>query len=156
MAFALTFDREAIYAALFALVSPTSVYPWVGTPARRLKLWADVPLDQRPILYQFEGVEETYKWANNYAAPIVTIEAHLFAYINAKDVSIVGSTQINQILNALHNALAPTGADIQRGKNTLGGLVQWCRIDGKIFRDPGDIDGDGLVRVPVLINVNGP
>ena len=150
----LNFDREAIFAALFALVSPTSVYAWASTPSRRLKLWGDVPLDQRPALYQFEGVEEDVTWTN-LANPKVVLQAKLFVYLNSKDTSVIGATQMNQVLNAIYGALIPTGPDAAaRGLQTLGGLVQWARIQGKVFRDPGDLDGDGLAIVPISMLVN--
>jgi hypothetical protein len=37
------------------------------------------------------------------------------------------------------------------GRQTLGGLVSHCYIDGKIMKDPGDIDGDGVAVIPVKI-----
>jgi len=146
-------DRETIFAALFALVSPLTVYPWKSTPSRRLKLWGDVALDQRPALFQFEGTEETYTWSND-VNPKRVLEARLFFYTNCKDPTVQGATQMNQILTAIERALLPTGKDLAGvGRQTLGGLVQHCRIEGKVFRDPGDLDGDGMARVPVFITV---
>jgi hypothetical protein len=37
------------------------------------------------------------------------------------------------------------------GRQTLGGLVSHCWIDGKIMKDSGDIDGDGIAVIPVKI-----
>ena len=34
---------------------------------------------------------------------------------------------------------------------TLGGLVSHCRVDGAVLKDPGDLDGDGLLWVPLKI-----
>ena len=34
---------------------------------------------------------------------------------------------------------------------TLGGLVHHCFIDGKVFKDPGDLDGQALIIVPITV-----
>ena len=48
-------------------------------------------------------------------------------------------------------ALAPTGPDAALGRLTLGGTAYRCGIDGKPLKDPGDLDGDGLLVVPITI-----
>ncbi len=142
--------REAIYSALFALVS--GAYAWNSAPSRRLKLWSDVPPEARPTLFQFEGDEESDEWTGAGDLQLVrTLTCKLFVYINAKDPSVVGASQLNAISDALDAALAPTGADIMTNRQTLGGLVSSCRIKGKRFKDPGDLDGDGLLIVPISI-----
>lgn len=148
-------DREPIFAALFAKV--WAAFAWQNSQAlaRRLKLWGDVPQENRPALYQFEGLEESYVYG---AAPMPkrTLEARLFIYTNAQDMSALASPLLNTVIKAVETALAPDFADpkSQGGMfQTLGGLVHSCRIEGKVFRDPGDIDGDGLARIPVMIVV---
>lgn len=127
--------------------------PWRNDQdlARRLKLWGDVPLDQRPAFYQFEGEVEDWKWTNKII-PIVTIPVKLFAYINAKDPSVIGATQLNQIIEALKNAFTPTGMDAALGRFTLGNRVNAVRIK-KVFKDPGDLDGDGMMMMTVEIEL---
>jgi hypothetical protein len=34
---------------------------------------------------------------------------------------------------------------------TFGGLVSHVWIDGKVMKDPGDLDGDGIEVIPVKI-----
>ena len=55
------------------------------------------------------------------------------------------------MMDALDTAFAPTGTDIGLGRNTLAGTAYSCRIDGKVLKDPGDLDGDALLVVPVKI-----
>lgn len=145
------FDREAIYAALFALITPA--YAWKNTPSRRVKLWGDVPLEQRPAMFQFEGHDEQWNW-NNSANPNVVLEASIYVYFNSKDESVVGATEMNQVLNAITNRLIPSGRDLSTGRQTLGGLVQSARIQGSVTRVPGDLDGDGMAIVPIRLQVN--
>ena len=37
--------------------------------------------------------------------------------------------------------------------NTLNGLVYWCRIEGKVFKDPGDLDSQTLLIVPIIVEM---
>ena len=61
-----------------------------------------------------------------------------------------GATAINNALDAIDAALAPL-ADLGLGRQTLGGAVHDCKIMGVPVRDTGDLDGDGLAVVAVLL-----
>jgi len=138
--------RKEAVDALALLVS--RAYPWKTGPLRRLKLWTDVPLSARPACYFFEGGEDLYTWTET-ARPRRVLEVHLFVYLNAKDGTIIGATLLNDVMDALDAALVPSGSDIALGRNTLGGIVYYCRIEGKVLKDPGDLDGDALLVVPI-------
>lgn len=149
----INFNRENIYAALFALISSQQVYAWKQT-SRRLKLWTDVPVEYCPALFQYEGEDESYTWSQ-MPNPVVTLRAKLFVYTKCPEPEI-GATQLNNIMDALHGVLMPTaGPMLMSGKQTLGGLVQSCRISGNVDRTPGDIDGEGMLMVPIEILANG-
>jgi hypothetical protein len=139
--------REAAFSALFATVS--SAYPW-GVASRRMKLWSEVPAALRPAFFQLESGPETYQWASP-AKPKRTLEAKLFLYFDARDSTTPGATAINNALDAIDAALAPTGADIGLGRQTLGGTAHDCKIIGVPVRDTGDLDGDGLAVVSVRL-----
>jgi len=138
--------REAAIAALESLVA--GAYAWTTGPTRKLKLWTDVPLGERPAVFLFEGADEQHTFGNSIN-PKRVMAVKIFVYTNAKEVP--GAIEINQIMDALDKAFYPAGADIQAGRNTLGGLVNNCRIAGTVFKDPGDLDGDGLLITPVEI-----
>lgn len=140
-------SREAAFSALFAAVS--AAYPW-GVASRRMRLWNEVPGALRPALFQLESGPETYQWASP-ATPKRTIEAKLFLYFDARDPATPGASAINAALDALDAALAPAGADLALGRQTLGGAVHDCKITGAPVRDCGDLDGDGLAVVSVKI-----
>jgi hypothetical protein len=140
--------RESAIAALMNLVA--NAYPWTLGPVRRLKLWSDVPAANRPACFLFEGNQETYSWSES-ALPKRIIEVRLFVYLDAKDPSVVGATLVNNVMDAFDNAFVISGGDVILGRNTLGGTVYNCRIDGKILKDPGDLDGDALLIVPVKL-----
>ena len=141
-------QRETAVQALQNLLA--GAYAWKSGPARRLKLWSDVPAMSRPACFIFEGGQETYSWSES-ALPKRAIEVKLFIYLNAKDPTIVGAALLNNVMDVLDAALALSGADLSTGRNTLGGAVYHCRIDGKILKDPGDLDGDALLIVPVKL-----
>ena len=140
--------REEAVGALLARLA--TAYAWASPPMRRLRLWSDVPLALRPACFLFEGGTETY--ADTATDPAKrTLSLRLFIYIDAYDPSTVGAAQLNDIMDALDAALAPAGPDLTLGRCTLGGTAYRCAIDGKPLKDPGDLDGDGLLLVPITI-----
>jgi hypothetical protein len=141
-------SREDVMAALTSLIA--AAYPWKLGPARRLRLWSDVPSVNRPACFLFEGGEERHSWSAS-AIPKRVLEIRLFIYLNAKDQNVNGASLINDVLDALERAFTLSSSDLCTGRNTLDGLVHHCRIDGKILKDPGDLDGDALVIVPIEV-----
>jgi hypothetical protein len=140
-------SREAAFCALFQRVS--AAYGW-GLASRRIKLWSEVPPGQRPALFQLESGPETYQWTSP-ATPRRTYEAKLILYFDARDPSRPGASAINCALDALDTALTPAGADLAKGRQTLGGAVYDCKIIGVPVRDTGDLDGDGLAVMSVRL-----
>jgi hypothetical protein len=139
--------REAAFAALFAKIS--AAYAWKNAPSRRLVLFDASPKDQRPGFYQYEGGSDQYKWtASPYPARM--IECELYIYLDGSDTTTVGATTMNNVKDAIDAALAP---DPVAGKCTLGGTCEWARIEGKVESVPGDIDGDGLIILPIKITL---
>ena len=141
-------QREQAIAALLGRIA--AAYPWAAPPSRRLKLWADVPAAMRPAAFLHEGGSETYDNAAG-GTPRRRLSPRLFAYIDAHDPGIAGAAALNAIMDALDAALAPAGADLALGRCTLGGTAYRCSIEGKPLKDPGDLDGDGLLLVPFTI-----
>ena len=152
-----TGQREAAVTALLALI--TAAYPWKTPPQRKLVLWSNPAAAPalRPMAFLFEGGTETHTWSNN-AIEKRDIMVRVFVYIDvrgqdANGKPIIGATVLNTIADALDAALKPTGADIPLGRNTLGGTAYSCRIEGGALKDPGDIDGDGIMTIPVRITL---
>jgi hypothetical protein len=140
--------REQAIGALLQRV--TGAYAWAATPSRRLKLWSDVPPAMRPACFLFEGGAETYDNAAG-STPKRSLDLRLFIYVDTHDPRVIGAATLNVIMDALDAALAPSGADLALGRSTLGGAAYRCSIDGKPLKDPGDLDGDGLLVVPIRI-----
>lgn len=140
--------RETAIAALISVIS--RAYAWKTGPVRRLKLWSDVSHSSRPACYVFEGGEDVYAWTENIR-PKRIIDVRVFVYLNAKDSGVVGSALLNEVMDAFDAAFLANGADELLGRNALGGAAYQCRIEGKVLKDPGDLDGDALLVVPVRI-----
>ena len=147
-------SREAILEALCALLAKAQF----ATPingcnswallSRRLKLWSDVAGADQPALFVTEHGETVAYGAENLPGKTV-LNVDLFVYIAAgKDPDCIPARDLNVALDALQACLAPSPGD---GRQTLGGLVAHCRIEGRIVKDPGDLDGQGLALVPVKI-----
>lgn len=148
-------SRETIMLALFSLV--TGVHDFVTT-GRRLVMWDKVPKDQKPALFQVEHAETYSRQSETLRKR--DIRATLFIYTDASDKTVDGIIELNTILDELDAALDPSGADqFSRGRQTLAAqnngvpLVQHCFIDGEVIKDPGDLDGAGLLVVPIRILV---
>jgi len=136
-------SREQIMQALFTLVSGAAGFVTTG---RRLLLWTDVSDSAKPALFTYER-DDTYTNGKNYL-PIVEMNVDLFIYTApGKDSGVTPITVLNPLIDPIDAALKPG----PNGKQTLGGLVSHCWIEGKVMKDPGDIDGDGIAVIPVKI-----
>lgn len=153
-------NREAIFTTLWALneACTFNMNSGDGAPVmsgwklreRKLKLFSDVSSAQKPYIAQVEHNEEAvkvrnlpYRW---------TLGAQWFIYQdNAKIPAIIN----NRILDAIQACLAPKPIDpgFFDNRNTLSGLVYDCYIEGEIFKDPGDIDNQGMMVVPIKLLV---
>jgi hypothetical protein len=122
--------------------------------SRRVRLWSDIPQDQWPACMQAEWSSDAqqttnlpYKW---------TFSVNWIILQNtAKDPKVAGAIENNCIMNGIRAALAPKPSDpgYSNNRNSLGGLVHHCFITGKVFKDPGDIDAEGLMIVPIKLLV---
>lgn len=150
----MTHSRESIMQALVAkLVQARFARPINGHDSwallsRRLKLWSDVASADQPALFITEHGENLGYSAEALPAKC-TLNVDLFIYIAAgKDPDSIPARDLNIALDALGACLAPEPAT---GRQTLGGRVTNCRIEGRIVKDPGDLDGQGLALVPIKI-----
>jgi hypothetical protein len=135
--------RENIMQALFALVSGSASF---ATASRRLQLW-DAPGLQKPAIFMYER-DDVYSNGKNYLQ-IVEMNVDLYIYTApGMAAGVIPISILNPLVDAVDAALAPSKVT---NRQTLGGLVSHCYIDGKIMKDPGDIDGDGIAVIPVKI-----
>ena len=152
-------SRETILNALVAQLATTTftqpigyeqLETWAVPISRRLKLFNEIPAEQQPCLFQVEH-DEDYQQSergNSIGLPRKTIlNVSLIVYFRASD-EYPGGPTINYILEGIERAMAP---DSPQNVYTIGGLVNKCWILGKPFKDPADIDDQGILIVPVKI-----
>lgn len=148
--------REPIFAALFALgqaitwVDPITgeVTGWSQT-ARRVYTADQWGAAYQPALMQAEA-HETYQPRPKFPTKL-TLSANwvgLFQPCLAPDPT---GPRLNTILDAIDAALQPD--DPINNVLTLGGLVSHVWIEGDVFADTGDLDGQGMFIVPIKILV---
>lgn len=119
--------REQIYSALFTALQ-TSLGTRFATISRRWRMPEQVSPESRPALFQVQTGERAKTNANG--EPIIWIATvDLVIYTQGSgDEQTVPSQELNDLLDALEAALAPSpNSD---GKQTLGGKVSHCRLQG--------------------------
>lgn len=120
---------------------------WV-TLSRRLKLFSDVGPEQQPACYLVTHNEQAeYRGLGLYRR---RLNLSLWCYSRAIDFP--GAPDLDTMLQAFE-AVFNVPDNFSSGENTLGGLVYWCRIMGKVFKDPGDLDGQTLMIVPLVVEM---
>lgn len=123
------------------------------TISRRVKLFADVPADAQPACYQAEWSVDEQQVSNMPYKTTMGVNWIIYHCVG-KDKSAIGAIENNLILRAVRDTLAPKVTDPGWPKrNTLGGLVHHCFISGRVFKDPGDIDDQAMMVVPIKLLV---
>ena len=145
----MTPDRETLFAALFALSANVRWGAGTGFEhrARRLRHWDD--LAAQPALCQAEHDEEIKSKPGLPYRRVLTASWVVYHRAGADPAATPASAN-NAILDAVETALAPPPYAPDE-RQTLGGLVHHCFIDGKVFKDPGDLDGQALMIVTIRL-----
>jgi hypothetical protein len=141
-------NREAVYVALFDLVKNL---PGFVITSRRARLVKDVASEEQPALFMEEGPGETVQNQGQGMPPkrLLYVDIGFYARL-AEDKNVAPGSILNPLIDAIETALSPAaGAEDQ----TLGGLVEYCRINGKILKNEGLLDGQASVVIPVEILV---
>jgi len=124
------------------------------TVSRRVQLFSDVATSSQPACFQAEHTSTEGQVTN---LPYkTTLEANWIIYhATGKDKKSIPTIENNLIIKGVRIALEPKPNDpgFHDRRNTLGGLVHHCFISGRIFRDPGDIDDQAMIVVPVKLLV---
>jgi hypothetical protein len=153
-------SREQIFSALFALLgtatfaSPIAGKTTWGGSARKYVDPAQLPMEQMPFLSQWEGPNERYERPGNRLVPVRTLACRVncWARVDSGDPAELGTTYLTLMMEAIEAAMAPDTAGYgSPNLLTLGGLVQWCRIEGTVLKFTGDTDQQAMVSVPIRI-----
>jgi hypothetical protein len=150
----ITFDREAIYAALFNLVDANKASIGLQTASRRLQHIQDVDASNMPAFFQTQVDEGVVQMPNT--PPKFTLFLEWWLYIShappGDTTAPAPSTIFNPIVDKLQQALnLPPGNGI--APQTLGGLVQAVTMSGKIKYADGSLDTQSIVMLPLAVIV---
>ncbi len=158
--------REPIYAALFARVA-AATWAALGPDAitafkltsRKLLHWTDPSIiDSMPCLFQTQRTETVIRERGK--PPIWKLNVELFIYVKTlanQDAAVIPSQQENPILDAVVAILEPSAYPSQKDSPdacTLGGLVNYCKVQGTVENFEGDLGDLGVLIVPVEIVVH--
>lgn len=140
-------DCEPAIAALFDHLKRTVV--GIKTMSRRVKFWSDCP--NQPALF-LRHIGETVEWPNARISK-TTLHLEIWLYSQAgKNPEAAPDVELNALIESVLNAFAPD--DPMTGTFTLGGLLGmagYARVEGKIDRNPGDLDKQAIAVVPVNV-----
>jgi len=125
---------------------------WVGTPTRRLKLFDQVDSSIQPTMFMVQH-REGYSNRGVGLPPRRWLEVGLWCYARSGSDTDVGDLYLDSMEEAIENKLNVPD-DLMRNELTLGGLCYWVKINREsnlFIRDPGDIDGQALLILPIEI-----
>jgi hypothetical protein len=146
----MTPSRTTIMTALFTLLQGVTSFAFTS---QRFVMWDQLsPQTQFPALLLWEEGDH-YEWLSEPTAR-VTMTAQAIMYLNASaDQTVAPVQDIDALLDLIDAALKPTGPDKLTGRQSLGGLVYNCRIEGEVKKASGDLDNISVLIVPIHIVV---
>jgi hypothetical protein len=146
----MTPSRDSIFAALLVLLKGVGIFTPTSYVSRRFVLWDQLSPEQFPALILWEP-GETISWPGEPLQKGVLRGEAIIYVQGSPDLTVNNVTALDNLLDAIDAVLKPAGADAQKGRQTLGGLVQHCRIEGEIVKASGDTDNISLLIVPIRI-----
>jgi hypothetical protein len=116
--------------------------------SNRLKLWSDVSSDQQPSAFLV-----THRETDEYRGlGLVRRRLDLMVYCYARTDSEPGGPILDSMLEAFEATFNIIDNN-STGSNTLDGMVYFCRIEGRVFKDPGDLDNQAMMVVPIVVEM---
>lgn len=149
--------REQVYTALFDVLQTAEGFM---TFSRRMLDYSAISPGLMPILMLWEQPEEAI--FPHRGLPVDIWEAAVvIVFKNASRVTagdptsaVPGATILNPLIDAVRTALAPD--DPMTNGLTLGGLVDWCRVEGRTIVETGDTDANGFGGAVIPIRIQVP
>lgn len=151
--------KNALVSRLNNVVFPRAVngsLTWIPQAnQRRLKMFNNIDPSVQPCYFLVQHREQ---YINKGVGTIeqVYLDMGVWAYASTQDETVTGDDYLDSMLEGIQNVMGPD--DPQRNELTLSGLCYWCRImreDNMFIRDPGDIDGQALLVLPIRILLTG-
>jgi hypothetical protein len=140
-------NRDVLGQALEAqLAKVKNVYPF-KTVSRRARIWTNVTPAEQPAIFLVK-VRETLD-QTTWGAPRYRLAYLALCYLRADAApNLIPEVEINKVLDAVDGVLLATPPG---EKQTLGGIVENCWIEGDIMIDTGILDQQIVIVIPVSI-----
>ncbi len=148
-------SRETVFSLIFAHLQTAEGFT---TFSRRMQDYSEIPPGLMPICILWEQPEQT-EWDGRglgkdywHALVAVFFQNTSRPQQNDPTTAIPGSTIVNPLIDAVRAALGP---DDGQNNLTLGGLVNWVRVEGTTVVETGDTDASGFggAIIPLRISV---
>lgn len=139
-------SRAQVFSALFAQLQAACGASFT-TYSRRMMDYSAIAPGLLPALLLWELHSDTAFHGNlpldYWDAAIVVVFQNPSRPNPAGDptTAVAGATILDPLIDVVRAALAPD--DVDGGNYTIGGLVHWCRVEGKTIVEVGDTDADG-------------
>ncbi len=143
--------REQAYSALFDLVKtipPPAGYPWAQI-VRGLKQWDQVPTGSQPAMF----FEQTYEVAIGREVQGITKWRWHSALLVYFRIDTLGNVADWQYRNALVDNIETTIRGRRGERQTLGGLIEDCYIEGTM--GPLELEDNQALIITPLIMLTG-
>ncbi len=123
----------------------------VKSVSRRYKEFSQIPVTEMPYVMLTKPREMYPSRAISSLPPIRNYKLDITILLSdGIDPNNTPDELLCDILDDMDLVLKPpVGSQTQ----TLGGLVDHCYIEGEIICVPGDLDGIGMIQVPLIIVV---
>lgn len=148
----MTTQREQIYAALFAQLQGSLLVPAgpFKTVSRRWQDPSQISPADRPALYQVQ--KDELARSSVIGVPIVwKIGLDLVLYTAGDaEPNVVQSTELNNLVDSVETTLQGVASGVSQ---SLGRLVNYCRIEGKVEIVENVQGTMAMAVVPIAIEV---
>lgn len=147
----MNYPRETIYNSAYALLAATQLggNPAFVTTSRKFRFWSDVPAADQPALF-FQQRDQDAREVKNEGETLWDMYAYAWIYLmHDPSDDIIPATSINVMLDAVEKQMLPDPS----GRQTLGGRVVHCYIDGRVQCDEGLVGSDpqSIILIPITI-----
>lgn len=133
------------FASLFTYLGNDGTFKKIS---RRFAMADKVAAGDKPCLL-ITSYEENSKNDNISDPGIITLDATLWIYTDVGlDQEIVPADVLDDLIDAV---MVPLQGNSISGRVTLGNIVADVRWNGKLSKNPGDINGKGIAMIPLKI-----
>ncbi len=140
--------RELGCAALFEVIKTVANFT---TAVRKFETYEQVTTAARPALRWLEAPNETRTKSFNGGPSFLEVNVQALIYWDAQIAEgQIPATQMNFLLASFDEKMRPNATT---GRLDLGlfPAVQDCYVEGEVFKDSGDMDGTGMIAVPIKL-----